>query len=111
VQTEILAKNPAPDLRVYAVWFNMLLGDGRSRWEGAGMVDPRVSHLWDEQKHVGNWYSDNVTHRRGTTWDFYALYGPDARDLAAPLSMGGTIIGQRDELAAGIRPLLAAARR
>jgi hypothetical protein len=69
VQDEILAKNGAQDVRVYAVWFNMLFGDSRARWDGAGLVDSRVTHLWDEQKVVGNWYSANVTHQRGTTWD------------------------------------------
>lgn len=103
---EILARNAAPDLRVYAVWFNMLFGDSRRAWDGDGMTDPRVVHLWDEQKAVGNWYSANVTHGGGTTWDFFALYGPEATDLAKPLSMGGTIIGERDKLAAAIRPLL-----
>lgn len=103
---EILAKSPAPELRVYAVWFNMLFGDSRGAWDGDGMNDPRVVHLWDEQKAVGDWYSANVTRNPGTTWDFFALYGPDARDLASPLSQGGTIISQREKLATAIRPLI-----
>jgi hypothetical protein len=110
VQDEILAKNNAPNLRVYAVWFDMLFGDDRSKWDGDGMIDPRVVHLWDEQKTVGTWYSANVTHREKTTWDFYALYGPDARDLRATLDTGGTIIGDHDRLAASIRPLLGTSR-
>jgi hypothetical protein len=93
---------------VYAVWFDMLFGDDRSKWDGDGMADPRVSHLWDEQKTVGTWYSANVTHRGQTTWDFYALYATDARDLGAPLAMGGTIIGDHERLVASIRPLLTA---
>jgi hypothetical protein len=97
---------------VYAVWFNMLYGDSRDRWDGDGMTDPRVTHFWDQQKTVGNWFSQNVTHARGTMWDFYALYTPDARDLAAPTSFaggaqgGGTIIGHHDQLAAAIARLL-----
>lgn len=106
MQREILAKNAAPELRVYTVWFNMLFGDSRSQWDGAGVADPRVTHLWDEGRTVGNWYSANVTHSRGTTWDFFAVYGPDARDLASPVSAGRTIIGERDQLAAAIRMLL-----
>jgi hypothetical protein len=107
VQDEILAKNTAANLRVYAVWFDMLFGDSRAKLDGDGMVDRRVVHLWDEQKTVGNWYSANVTHGEMTTWDFYALYGPEARDLNAPVATGGTIIGDHDQLAASIRPLLA----
>jgi hypothetical protein len=97
---------------VYAVWFNMLYGDSRERWDGDGMTDPRVSHLWDQQRTVGNWFSQNITHVRGTTWDFYALYSPEARDLGATSRFGGgaegggTIIGHRDQLAAAIARLL-----
>jgi len=106
VQQEILAKNPASDLRVYTVWFNMLFGDSRDRWDGAGMTDARVRHFWDEQKVVGNWFSASVTHNPGTTWDFYALYGADAVDLAKPTSMGGTIIGRSAQLRTSVEPLL-----
>jgi hypothetical protein len=106
VQHEVLSKNPSADLRVYAVWFNMLFGDSRQRWDGAGVTDPRVLHFWDEQKAVGNWFTANVTHTRGTTWDFYGLYGPDARDLGTPASMGGTIIGRRTQLQSSLGSLL-----
>ena len=94
---------------MYVVWFNMLFGDSRDRWDGDGLVDPRVRHFWDEQKVVGNWYSANITHGKGTTWDFYALYGPDATWDANPpraVSQGGTIIGRRDQLQTAISPLL-----
>jgi hypothetical protein len=111
VQQEILSKNQNPDLRVYAVWFNMLVGDSRQGWDGARLLDARVAHLWDEHKAVGNWFSNNVTHERGTTWDFYALYAPDAADLARPVSMGGTIIGRTAQLRSGIEGLLSASPR
>jgi len=111
VQQEILNKNQNPDVRVYAVWFNMLAGDSRQGWDGARLVDTRVTHLWDQQKAVGNWFSNNVTHDLGTTWDFYALYGPDAADLARPDSMGGTIIGRTGQLRSGIDKLLGASPR
>ena len=110
MQQEILAKDPAADLRVYAVWFNMLFGDSRSRWDGDGMADPRVVHLWDERKEVGDWFSANVTHAQGTTWDFYALYGPEARDLSDTMSTGRTIIGRHGELQAAMQALLGAVR-
>ena len=93
---------------MYVVWFNMLFGDSRERWDGAGLVDPRVRHFWDEQKLVGNWYSANVLHREGTTWDFYAVYGPDATWGSEPpraVSQGGAIISRRDQLQAAISPL------
>lgn len=86
----------------------MYPGDARWRWDGDGMTDARVVHFWDEQKAVGTWFSTNLTNRRAQTWDFYALYSPDARDMATPSSMGGTIIGRRDNLQAALMPLLQA---
>jgi hypothetical protein len=107
VQNEVLSKHPAADLDVYVVWFNMYPGDARWRWDGGGMTDPRVTHYWDDQKTVGTWFSANLTGRGSPTWDFYALYAPDARDLATPSSMDGTIISRREELHAALGPLLA----
>jgi hypothetical protein len=107
VQNEILNKNPSPDLRVYAVWFNMFPGDARWRWDGGGLTDARVIHFWDDGKTVGTWFSDNMTDRDSPTWDFYALYGPDAHDLGSPSSTGGTIISRRDQLETSLKPLLA----
>jgi hypothetical protein len=90
----------------------MLFGDSRERWDGDGVTDPRVRHFWDEQKLVGDWFSSDVLHRQGTTWDFYALYGRDATWGSEPpraLSQGGPIIARRDQLQAAIAPLLAGA--
>jgi hypothetical protein len=104
-----LNKNADPNLRVYTVWFNMLFGDSRDRWDGDGVTDPRVRHFWDEQKLVGNWYSAQVLKRQGTTWDFYALYGPDATwgsDPPRAVSSGGPIINRQAQLQTAISPLL-----
>ena len=109
MQNEILSKYPTADLDVYVVWFNMYPGDARWRWDGDGMTDSRVTHYWDEQKSVGTWFSANLTERGSPTWDFYALYSPDARDLAAPNNMGGTIIGRRAELQSALAAVLPAA--
>jgi hypothetical protein len=89
------------------VWFNMYPGDARWRWDGDGLTDPRIEHFWDEQKVVGIWFSTNLTRRGAPTWDFYALYGPEARDFSSPVSMGGTIIARRNQLQASLAPLIA----
>jgi hypothetical protein len=34
-------------LRVYVVWVKRWALDTRAEIDGAGMVDPRVTHLWD----------------------------------------------------------------
>ena len=110
---EILKKNPSADLRVYAVWFNMVAGDSRSGWDGAGMNDPRVVHLWDEQKAVGDFFAAKVTRTPGTAWDAYFLYGPDATWGSEPAPLvgnGRTIIARRAQLQEGIVPLLASTK-
>ena len=110
MQQEILAKNSQADLKVYAVWFNMMPGDSRGLWDSTVINDPRVSQLWDEQKSVGTWFGQNLTQRGAITWDYYALFAPDATwsaELSAPLSSGGTIVSHRDQLKAAITPLIA----
>ena len=92
---------------MYVVWFNMYPGDARWRWDGDGLTDPRVTHYWDEQKTVGTWFSANLTGRDSPTRDFYALYAPDARDLSAPSTMGGSIISRRAALQSALEPVLA----
>ena len=111
MQHEILDANASADLRVYTIWFNMYPGDARWRWDGAGLTDARVEHFWDERKAVGTWFSATFTHRANPTWDFYALYSPEATWQAEPpaaVSSGGTIIGRREQLQAAIEPLLRA---
>jgi len=108
VHSNVLEANPSSPLKVYVVWFNMLPGDDRARLDTKVLADPRVTNYWDDQKIVGNWYSQQVTHRRGTTWDAFFLYGPQARWTNAPgpeVSSGGSVIGSRDKLAAGLDQL------
>lgn len=81
------------------MWFSMLYGDSRDHWEGAGETDRRVQYFWDEQKVVGNWFSPNVLQRQWTTWDFYAVYAPDTRDLASPVSSAAPDHQPQDEVA------------
>lgn len=86
----------------------MLPGDSRQFLDTKVLSDPRATNYWDQQKLVGNWYSQNVTHRRGTTWDAFFLYGPQARwtDMPGPqVAAGGPVIGARDKLLTGLQQL------
>jgi hypothetical protein len=60
VQEEILAKHPSPTLRVYAVWLPMVWSDTRRAWESRVLADPRVIHLWDEQRITGQWFAEHI---------------------------------------------------
>jgi len=112
VQENILEPNPDAGLVVYAVWFNMLVTDHRSRWDDSLLTDDRVIHFWDEEREVGGWYAQQGVYPFGSTaWDIYFLYGPDAQWDESPeplLSSGFTIIVQSQKLLQDINPLLTA---
>ncbi len=99
MQQEILEPHPEADLVVYAIWFNMLITDHRSRWDDALLTDDRVTHFWDQPKEVGRWYASQGNYPFGdVAWDIYFLYGPEAEWSQAPeplISSGFTIIAQR----------------
>jgi hypothetical protein len=109
VRDEILAQLPSEQLRVYAVWLPMLWSDARGMWNGNTLPDPRVTHFWDGEMQVGEWFAEKVEGYRGVSWDVYYLYGPDAtwENTPSPLvGMGGTIYGERNVLDTQIKDLL-----
>src|SRR6266481_5737399 len=55
VQTHILEHYRGAKLRVYVIWTVKLTFDSRDQWDGGGLIDPRVIHLWDQQDVVGGW--------------------------------------------------------
>ena len=112
MQQEILEPNPEAAVRVYAIWFDMLVADNRGKWRPEFMTDSRVTHLWDEKRLAGCWYADHERPRGvfgPVVWDAYYLYGPDAtwNDAPEPLiGSGYTIYAKRKTLAQEIAPLL-----
>jgi hypothetical protein len=113
VQNEILQKNPAAKLQVYAIWFNMYPGDAREQWSANLLTDPRVVHFWDEQKIVGTWFGkqhpEYLKGGQSAVWDAFILYGAEARwqeSISHRLSMGRTIVAKREDLRQSLLPLL-----
>jgi hypothetical protein len=109
VQSQVLAKNSSPQLRVYAVWLPMLWSDSREMWNGNNMPDARVMHFWDGDLQVGQWFAKEIDGYEGVAWDAYYLYGPDAtwETMPSPLvSSGGTIYGERETLEKQVSTLL-----
>ncbi len=103
-----MARYPQARIQVYAVWFNMLLGDSREGWDSTLLPDSRVTHFWDGQRQIGRWYSQQEG-AQGLLWDAYRLYGPAATWTDAPgpvLSQGGPVVERRAELQAALRSLL-----
>ncbi len=110
MQREILAKNPEAELQIYAVWFSMLYGDSRERWDKGGMDDPRVIHLWDQNRVAGQWFAEQEEFYSRVAWDAYYLYDSEARwgDDGPPLeSWGSTILSKRNDLQTDLFALLA----
>ena len=125
MQTELFQKYPTANLRVYAVWFNMMPNDSRAKWPPALLTDPRVFHLWDEPKALGTWYaqraeamrpqltSDSKWGRGEVLWDAFLLYGADSRWDEAPTDLihwGRTIVAGRETLRADFEKLFSPKR-
>ncbi|MEO6214226.1 MAG: hypothetical protein ABIP65_11420 [Vicinamibacterales bacterium] len=115
MQKEILEPHAKSDLRVYAVWFNMVDGDSRQRWPADLLTDRRVTHFWDEEKTVGRWFAprmdtaemeaarapDSSGLGQPVLWDAYLVYGPEARWDDEPTALrrwGRTILRTQSHL-------------
>ena len=112
MQQNVLERYPSARLRVYAIWTDKRFFDSRDQWDAAGLVDRRVTHLWDGDDIAGEWLVGNDPGFHGGDWDAYALFRPDALWTASspprPASSGSTVIGSADDIAATIGPLLTA---
>ena len=84
--------------------------DARAEIDGAGMVDPRVTHLWDTGNVVGQGFLERFgVDLGGLDYDFFLLFDRNATwdpTPPRPVSTGSTVIGQSDRLAGAIAPLL-----
>ena len=110
MQRNVLDRHPGARLRVYAIWVDKLFTDARSRWDAAGLTDPRVVHLWDGRDVSGAWLQANVQGYGGSDWDAFWLFGPKATWDASPgplLASGSPVVDAADDLRRAIDPLLA----
>jgi hypothetical protein len=93
-------------LRVYVVWVKRWGTDSRAEIDGAGMVDPRVTHLWDTGGVIGEPFLERFgVDLGGLDYDFFLLFGPDAvwkQTPPRPVSSGGTVVSASDRLGGGV---------
>ena len=109
MRTEILEKYRSAKLRVYVIWTVKLTFDSRDQWDGGGLSDSRVVHLWDPQDRLGDWFVAHQTDYQAGDWDAYLLFGPGAAWTSRPpplISSGGSVIDTKDQLQQSIAPLL-----
>ncbi len=103
MQEEILGKNGGANMKVYAVWLPIIASDARSEWKKSLLPDPRVVHLWDEQRVTGRWFAQQEWYGKDVdvAWDIYVLFGPEARWDRSPgpvISWGETVVDTGERL-------------
>jgi hypothetical protein len=95
---------------VYVVWVSRWTLDTRAEVDGGGMLDPRVTHLWDAGGVVGEEFLRRLgVDFGGLDYDFYLLYDRDAAWDASPpkpVGTGATVIANRAQLAREAAALL-----
>jgi hypothetical protein len=61
------------------VWVKRWALDTREEIDGAGMIDPRVTHLWDAGNVVGQEFLERFgVNFGGLDYDFFLLFDRDA---------------------------------
>lgn len=97
------------NIRVYAVWFEMMPADSPAAFPAAKelLPDPRVTHFWDDQKAAGRWFKENISpeYQKNVQWDAFYLYGAEAewKKTPQPLIVSGrTILKKSADLERGI---------
>jgi hypothetical protein len=92
------------------VWVKRWATDTRSEIDGAGMIDPRVTHLWDAGNVVGQEFLDRFeVDFGGLDYDFFLLFDRNARwasNPPRPVDSGATVIGKSEQLADSTASLL-----
>jgi hypothetical protein len=92
------------------VWVRRWATDARGEIDGGGMVDRRVTHLWDAGDVVGQEFLERLgVDLGGLDYDFFLLFDRAATwgpGPPRPLSSGATVIGESDRLARDLAPLL-----
>ena len=92
------------------IWVKRWALDTRAEIDGARMVDPRVTHLWDAGNVIGQEFVDRFgVDFGGLDYDFFLLFDRNAtwqQRPPRPLSTGATVIGDSDRLADSAASLL-----
>jgi hypothetical protein len=87
----------------------MLPTDRRARWDDRILNDPRVTHLWDEQRVVGRWLAEQDLADGPIAWDVYLLFPPAGRWQGRPpepIGSGGPVVAVTGDLESQLAALV-----
>ena len=92
------------------IWVKRWATDTRAEIDGAGLVDSRVTHLWDAGNLVGRGFLERFgVDFGGLDYDFFLMFDPNATWVSnppRPISSGATVIGKSEQLADSAASLL-----
>lgn len=108
MQSQILQRYPAADLRVYVVWLPVMPLD--ARFDVADLlVDRRATHFWDNERRVSKALRDAYGSPDRLVWDAYFVFGPDASwddGPPPPLESRSPLVEYMATLKAALNPYL-----
>ena len=109
MQSNILSRASGPGLRVFVVWVPFMAGT-RSAVNTEILPGARVTDLWDGTALSSTWFGQHLLHNGWQVWDYYMLFGPNARWGAASvgpvITQGGPVISDTGRLISSIQPYL-----
>lgn len=112
MRENILDKEQAQNLRIYAVWLNQRSTDGRDTIDESTLADPRVTQYWDSEGITGTYFAQNDLGGLGYSgfvYDVYYVFGPSATWAADPAPLagsGGPVVFEGEKFLAALRAQL-----
>ena len=113
MQEDILSEDQTASIAVHVIWFSVLGGDQRSEIRTELIDDSRVTHYWDDDRDISDFFRDHAEELglpSGQLWDAYLLFAPGAtwEEIPIPLSAWGTpVVNERERLESEVSGLLA----
>ena len=112
MRENVLDAEESDQLRVYAVWLNQRVTDGRGAIDPSILDDPRVTQYWDADGITGTHFAETDLGGLGYSgfvYDVYYVFGPEAAwaDAPAPLAgSGGPVVSEGEQLLAALKAQL-----
>jgi hypothetical protein len=104
VQENVFERHPDAELRVYVVWVPRIPTD--ERFQVAELItDDRATLYWDNERRIEQHFAERGGYG-GAAYDFFYVYGPDARWGDEPEATGTPVVIEASKLQEALRPYL-----